>query len=184
MGLSRVPVGAKAPNEVNVVIEIGAGVSPVKYEVDKATHAVFVDRFLSTAMHYPFNYGYVPETLCDDGDPSDVLVMTPYPLQVGVVIACRPIGLLVMTDEKGGDNKILAVPARGLTPEYDHIQQPGDLPAGTLARISHFFEHYKDLETGKWVKIESWLDAEAAVADIAKAIASYQSTGVTETTAQ
>lgn len=180
MGLGQVKVGNKAPNEVNVIIEIGQGAAPVKYEVDKQTQALHVDRFLSTAMHYPCNYGYVPETLCDDGDPSDVLVITPFPLQAGVVISVRPIGMLVMTDEKGGDNKIVAVPTTDLTSEYDAIHQVKDLPEVILQRIGHFFEHYKDLESGKWVKIDAWLDADAAVADISQAMAAYQSSATSQ----
>src|SRR6266446_2427311 len=146
MNLDRVPAGNDVPNDCNVVIEIPARADPVKYEVDKETGAVFVDRFMSTAMFYPCNYGYIPKTLSPDGDPVDVLVITPVPLITGVVVRCRPVGMLRMTDEAGGDEKVLAVPIDKLINIYRHIQQPGDLPELTRARISHFFEHYKDLE--------------------------------------
>ena len=173
MGLDNVQIGAKAPEEVNVIIEIAAMQAPVKYEVDKDSHVLHVDRFLSTSMQYPCNYGYVPNTLCGDGDPSDVLVLSPFSLMPGSVITVRPIGVMIMSDEAGKDNKILAVPVSKITKEYDHIKNVADLPAGVLDRISHFFERYKDLEFGKWVKLDQWLDAKAAVADLTEAMNRY-----------
>ena len=156
MNLDRVTAGRDVPNDINVVVEIPMNGDPIKYELDKATGAMFVDRFMSTAMFYPCNYGYIPKTLSEDGDPVDVLVITPVPLIPGVVVRCRPIGVLKMTDEAGSDEKLLAVPVDKLINIYRHIQSPRDLPELTLARISHFFEHYKDLEQGKWVKVEGW----------------------------
>lgn len=166
MSLDRVPAGSKLPDEFNVVIEIPMNSDPVKYEVDKDTGAVFVDRFMMTAMHYPCNYGYIPQTISDDGDPVDVLVMTPFPIQVGAVIKCRTIGVLHMDDEGGGDAKLLAVPVDKLYPVYRNIKSPEDLPEEELKRIQHFFEHYKDLEPGKWVKVKGWDGVEAAKAEI------------------
>jgi len=170
MGYESVEVGQNAPSIVNVIIEIGACQAPVKYELDKDSGTLHVDRFLSTSMQYPCNYGYVPNTLCDDGDPADVLVITPHALQPGVVIESRLIGALDMTDEKGGDYKLLAVPSAQLTSLYDHVQQPMDLPEGLLAQIQHFFEHYKDLEPNKWVKIDGWLSAEEAIKRLSESI--------------
>jgi inorganic pyrophosphatase len=162
MNLDRVPAGKDVPNDCNVIIEIPMRGDPIKYEVDKETGALFVDRFMSTAMHYPCNYGYVPRTLSDDGDPSDVLVLSPMPLITGVVVRCRPIGMLKMEDEAGGDAKILAVPIDKLSSLYRAIQSPRDLPELTTRQIAHFFEHYKDLEPGKWVKVLRWGGAEDA----------------------
>ncbi len=170
MSLNNITAGKNAPATVNVVIEIPVNGPPVKYEVDKDTGAICVDRFLNTAMFYPCNYGYVPMTLSEDGDPVDVLVITPAPLMIGSVIACRPIGMLKMTDEKGPDAKILAVPVSKLSKLYDHVQSVDDLPADQLATISHFFEHYKDLEEGKWVKVDGWVDAEAAKQEISSSM--------------
>src|SRR5262245_35579528 len=153
MNLDRVSAGRDVPNDLNVIIEIPMNADPVKYEVDKETGAVFVDRFMSTAMHYPCNYGYIPQTLSGDGDPADVLVISPFPLITGVVVRCRPVGMLKMDDEAGGDSKILAVPIDKLTSQYSGIRSPRDLPEARLAAITHFFQHYKDLETGKWVKM-------------------------------
>jgi inorganic pyrophosphatase len=166
MSLDRVPAGNKLPDEFNVVIEIPMNADPVKYEVDKDTGAVFVDRFMLTAMHYPCNYGYIPQTISDDGDPADVLVITPFPIQVGAVVRARAIGVLNMDDEAGGDAKLLAVPVDKLYPPYRHIQSANDLPEEDRARIQHFFEHYKDLEKGKWVKVKGWDGPEAARAEI------------------
>jgi inorganic pyrophosphatase len=149
MSLDRVPAGFDVPNDCNVVIEIPMHGEPIKYEVDKETGAVFVDRFMSTSMHYPCNYGYIPQTLSDDGDPCDVLVLSPVPLITGVVVRCRPIGMLRMDDEAGGDAKILAVPIERLSSLYRAINAPSDLPEIQLAQIAHFFEHYKVLERGK-----------------------------------
>ena len=156
MSHDRVPAGFDVPNDCNVVIEIPMHGEPIKYEVDKETGAVFVDRFMSTSMHYPCNYGYIPQTLSDDGDPCDVLVLSPVPLITGVVVRCRPIGMLRMEDEAGGDAKILAVPIERLSSLYRAINAPDDLPGIQLAQIAHFFEHYKDLEAGKWVRLAGW----------------------------
>ncbi len=166
MNLDRVDAGKDLPNDFNVIIEIPAHADPIKYEVDKATGALFVDRFVQTAMHYPCNYGYIPHTLGEDGDPVDVLVVSPFALIPGVVVRCRPIGMLKMADEGGGDTKLLAVPIDKLTPLYRNIETPRDLPEVTLAQITHFFAHYKDLEPGKWVRIEGWVGPEEAKAEI------------------
>ena len=162
MSLHNVTPGAGAPNEFNVVVEIPMNADPIKYEVDEDSGAMFVDRFMGTAMHYPCNYGYIPMTLADDGDPVDVLVITPYPLIPGVVVTCRPIGVLKMNDEAGGDNKLLAVPIDKILPIYTHWQKPEDMNALRLNQIQHFFEHYKDLEPGKWVKVVGWEGPQAA----------------------
>jgi inorganic pyrophosphatase len=162
MGLDLVPTGRDVPNEINVVIEIPKDAEPVKYEVDKATGAIFVDRMRSTPMRYPCNYGYVPHTLCGDGDPVDVLVVLPLPLVPGSVIRCRPVGVLKMTDEAGSDEKLLAVPVPKIFAGYSHIEDIGHVSAHWLERIGHFFEHYKDLEKGKWVKIDGWAGAAEA----------------------
>ena len=156
MSFSNVPAGKKLPEQFNVVIEISAHSDPIKYEVDKDSGAVFVDRFLGTAMTYPANYGYVPQTLAGDGDPVDVLVLTPFPLPPGVVVPARAIGILKMEDESGIDGKVLAVPTEKILPLYNHIQKLEDLNPIQLKQISHFFEHYKDLEKGKWVKLDGW----------------------------
>jgi len=173
MSLHNVTPGARAPDEFNVIIEIPMNADPIKYEVDKESGAMFVDRFMSTAMHYPCNYGYIPQTLSDDGDPVDVLVITPFPLAASVVVACRPIGLLKMEDEAGGDAKLLAVPIDKILPIYKQWQQPADLHEARLHQIQHFFEHYKDLEPGKWVKISGWDGPDAARAEVRNGIASY-----------
>ena len=166
MSLDRVEAGRDLGNDFNVVVEIPMHADPIKYEVDKATGAVFVDRFVSTSMHYPCNYGYVPQTLSGDGDPVDVLVITPFALMPGVVVRCRAIGILKMNDEAGEDTKLLAVPIDKLTPLYRHIQTARDLPELTISQITHFFQHYKDLEPGKWVKIDGWGSPEEAKAEI------------------
>ena len=166
MILDRVTSGRDVPNDINVIIEIPAHSDPVKYEVDKDTGAMFVDRFMATAMFYPCNYGYVPHTLSEDGDPVDVLVVTPHALISGAVIRVRPVGVLKMSDESGIDAKVLAVPVNKLTDRYTHINDIGDMPPSLLSQISHFFEHYKDLEKGKWVKIEGWGNAADAKAEI------------------
>ena len=176
MSLHNVTPGARAPDEFNVIIEIPMNADPIKYEVDKESGAMFVDRFMSTAMHYPCNYGYIPQTLSQDGDPVDVLVITPFPLAPGVVVTCRPIGLLKMEDEAGGDAKLLAVPIDKILPIYQHWQQPSDMNELRLRQIQHFFEHYKDLEAGKWVKISGWEGPEAARAEVREGIASYATT--------
>ena len=174
MNLDRVSSGRDLPNDFNVIIEIPAHGEPVKYEVDKDTGAMFVDRFMSTAMHYPCNYGYIPHTLSDDGDPVDVLVITPIPLVTGVVVRCRPVGMLKMQDEAGEDAKLLAVPVDKLTNLYRDIESPRDLPESILNQISHFFEHYKDLEAGKWVKVQGWVGAEEAKAEILAGVQRFQ----------
>ena len=166
MNLDRVTAGKDLPNDFNVIIEISAHADPIKYEVDKETGALFVDRFVQTAMHYPCDYGYIPGTLSDDGDPVDVLVVCPFALIPGVVVRCRPIGMLKMTDEAGGDTKLLAVPIDKLTPLYRAIETPRDLPGMVLEQITHFFAHYKDLEPGKWVRIDGWVGPEEAKAEI------------------
>lgn len=173
MSLDNVTPGANAPETFNVIIEIPMNADPVKYEVDKTTGAIFVDRFMSTAMHYPTNYGYVPKTISGDGDPVDVLVITPVPLIPGVVVTCRPIGILKMQDEAGEDGKVLAVPINKILSLYTQWNRPEDLNPLRLKTISHFFEHYKDLEEGKWVKILGWEDAESAKKEILDGIANY-----------
>lgn len=170
MAYDNVTPGKNVPEDINVIIEIPAHADPVKYEVDKDSGAMMVDRFMATAMHYPCNYGYIPDTLCGDGDPADVLVVTPFPLAIGAVVRCRPIGVLQMTDESGEDAKLLAVPVSKLTPLYDDIREATDLPEILLHQISHFFEHYKDLEKGKWVRIDGWKGADAARAEIEDAV--------------
>jgi inorganic pyrophosphatase len=174
MNLDRVSAGKDVPNDCNVVVEIPMHGDPIKYEVDKETGAVFVDRFLSTAMRYPCNYGYIPHTLSEDGDPCDVLVLSPVPLITGVVVRCRPIGMLKMDDEAGGDAKILAVPIDKLSSLYRAVQSPRDLPELSTRQIAHFFEHYKDLEPGKWVRVSSWVDAGEAKSEILASVARFQ----------
>ncbi len=173
MSLRQVPAGKNLPDEINVVIEIPAYSDPVKYEVDKETGILTVDRFMGTAMQYPTNYGYAPQTLSDDGDPVDVLVIAPAPLLSGCVVKCRPIGVLKMTDESGEDAKVLAVPVDKLTPFYKKVHSYDDIPEITLVKISHFFEHYKDLEDGKWVKIEGWFGIEEAKKEIVDSVERY-----------
>ncbi len=174
MNLDRVTSGKDVPNDINVIIEIPSHSDPVKYEVDKETGAMFVDRFMNTAMHYPCNYGYIPHTLSDDGDPVDVLVVTPIPLISGSVIRCRTIGMLKMTDEAGADAKLLAVPHEKLCKLYKNAEAPEDMSPLLLDQIAHFFAHYKDLEEGKWVKIEGWTGAEEARQEIMDSISRYQ----------
>ena len=174
MSLDNVTPGSKVPEEFNVIIEIPMNADPVKYEVDKATGAIFVDRFMSTSMHYPTNYGYVPKTISGDGDPVDVLVITPVPLIPGVVVPCRAIGILKMEDEAGEDGKVLAVPTDKILSIYTQWQKPEDLNPMRLKTIAHFFEHYKDLEVGKWVKIIGWEGPESAKKEILDGIANYQ----------
>lgn len=174
MSLKNVTTGRDVPNDINVIIEIPALTAPtVKYEVEKESGAVFVDRFITTAMFYPCNYGYVPNTLSEDGDPADVLVVAPTPLAVGSVIRCRPVGVLKMSDESGTDAKILAVPVSKLTKAYDDIKVYTDLPSALIKSIEHFFEHYKDLEEGKWVKVDGWQGVEEAKAEILASVKRY-----------
>src|ERR1700732_4137501 len=162
MNLDRVDAGRDLANDFNVIIEIPMNADPVKYEIDKETGALFVDRFMMTAMHYPANYGYVPRTLADDDDPVDVLVHPPFPLPPGVVVRCRALGVLRMDDEAGGDAKLLAVPADDICPLFTHWKSIDDVPEIRLKQIQHFFEHYKDLEAGKWVKILGWAGLDVA----------------------
>lgn len=178
MGLELVEAGRHVPDDVNVIIEIPSFSDPIKYEVDKETGVLMVDRFIATCMHYPCDYGYVPQTLSEDGDPVDVLVVCPFPLMPGVVIRCRPIGLLRMTDESGPDAKILAVPIDKLSTRYRDMQKPDDLGKELLASIEHFFQHYKDLEAGKWVKTAGWEGQDAAKAEIVASVKRYQKEGV------
>jgi inorganic pyrophosphatase len=174
MSLHQVGTGHDVPNDINVIIEIPLDSEPVKYEVDKDTGAIFVDRMLKTAMRYPCNYGYVPHTLCGDGDPADVLVIMPLPLIPGSVVRCRPIGILKMTDEAGEDDKIVAVPIEKITGLYRDVSDVRDLPELIRDQISHFFDHYKDLERGKWVKIDGWRDAQAAKQEILASIKRFE----------
>ena len=174
MAFDKLSSGRDVPNDLNVVIEIPMNGEPIKYEVDKESGAIFVDRFMSTAMHYPCNYGYIPNTLSGDGDPADVLVLSPVPLMPGVVVRCRPIGMLKMQDEAGNDEKILAVPVDKLTSIYRNVQSPRDLPPIEVDRITHFFEHYKDLEPGKFVKVLGWTEAADARAEIVAAIERFK----------
>jgi inorganic pyrophosphatase len=174
MSLGNVTPGSKVPEAFNVIIEIPMNADPVKYEVDKESGAIFVDRFMSTSMHYPTNYGYVPQTISGDGDPVDVLVITPVPLIPGVVVPCRAIGILKMLDEAGEDGKVLAVPTDKILSLYTQWQKPEDLNPFRLKTIAHFFEHYKDLEQGKWVKILGWEGPESAKKEIIDGIAKYQ----------
>lgn len=173
MNLDRVGSGHDLPNDFNVIVEIPMSADPIKYEVDKETGALFVDRFMLTSMHYPCNYGYIPHTIADDGDPVDVLVITPFPVTVGAVIRCRPLGVLKMEDEAGGDSKLLAVPIDRILPIYKHWREATDLAPERLATIQHFFEHYKDLEKGKWVKVVGWGNSQEAAVEIMAGIARF-----------
>jgi inorganic pyrophosphatase len=170
MRLDAIAIGKNPPEDVNVIIEVAIGGEPIKYEMDKEAGTLVVDRFLYTPMRYPGNYGFVPHTLSDDGDPIDVLVANTRPIIPGAVINVRPVGVLKMKDESGGDEKIIAVPSPKLTQRYMNVHNYTDLPAITLEQIRHFFEHYKDLERGKWVKVETWGDAAEAKALIVDAI--------------
>ncbi|WP_303909344.1 inorganic diphosphatase [Thiohalomonas denitrificans] len=174
MNLDRVDAGKDVPNEINVIIEIPSHSDPVKYEVDKETGAMFVDRFMNTAMHYPCNYGYVPRTLSKDGDPVDVLVVSPVPLIPGSVILCRPVGVLKMTDESGDDAKILAVPVDRLCRLYRSARNIDDMSPVLLDQVAHFFEHYKDLDEGKWVRVEGWGDIDAAKEELLSSVRMYR----------
>lgn len=171
MSLTNVSQGAKCPDEINVIIEIPAHSDPVKYEVDKDSGALFVDRFLTAPMFYPCAYGFIPGTLSEDGDPLDVLVDTPYPVLSGCVIRSRPVGILKMEDESGIDAKLLAVPVQKIAPHYASINEIEDLPVNLVQQVEHFFRHYKELEKDKWVKIIGWGDSEEAKAEISKALA-------------
>ncbi|KRG55739.1 inorganic diphosphatase [Stenotrophomonas sp. W1S232] len=177
MGLELVSPGKNPPEEINVIIEIAKDSEPVKYEVDKDSNVLFVDRILSTPMRYPANYGYVSNTVCGDGDPADVLVLLPFGLIPGSVVRCRPVGVLKMSDEAGQDEKLIAVPVTKIFKDYAHINDVGDVEQGIKDRITHFFEHYKDLEKGKWVKVEGWGDAAEAKQILVEALARYQADG-------
>jgi inorganic pyrophosphatase len=170
MRIDAIAIGHNPPDDVNVIVEVPIGGEPIKYEMDKAAGTLVVDRFLHTPMRYPGNYGFVPHTLSDDGDPIDVLVANTRPIVPGAVINVRPIGVLKMDDEAGGDEKIIAVPVPKLTKRYEHVVNYTDMPDITLQQIQHFFEHYKDLEPGKWVKVVGWGDAQEAKKLIAEAI--------------
>ena len=173
MRIDAIPIGKNPPHDVNVIIEVPIGGEPIKYELDKASGTLFVDRFLYTSMRYPGNYGFVPHTLSDDGDPIDVIVCNTRAIVPGAVINCRPIGVLHMEDEAGHDEKILAVPSAKLTKRYENVQSYANLPQITLEQIQHFFEHYKDLEPNKWVKVVGWGDDGEARALITAAIERY-----------
>lgn len=170
MNLNAIPIGKNPPHDINVIVEVPVNAEPIKYEMDKESHALFVDRFLHTPMNYPGNYGFVPHTLSEDGDPIDVLICNTRPLLPGCVINVRPIGVLVMEDDGGRDEKIIAVPSEKLTKRYNKVNDYTDLPEITLQQIEHFFSHYKDLEPGKWVKIEGWQDVAYAQEMIEQAI--------------
>lgn len=170
MRIDAIPIGKNPPEDINVIVEVPHGGHPVKYELDKESGTLFVDRFMHTAMQYPCNYGFVPHTLSDDGDPVDVLVVSRIPVVPGAVIRSRPIGVLMMHDEAGQDEKILAVPVEKLNPYYKNVQNYTDMPEILIQRITHFFQHYKDLEEGKWVNVDGWKDADFAREIIVKAI--------------
>lgn len=170
MRIDAIPIGRNPPDDVNVIIEVPVGGEPIKYELDKASGTLFVDRFLYTPMRYPGNYGFIPHTLGSDGDPLDVLVCNTRAIVPGAVMSCRPVGVLLMEDDAGGDEKIIAVPTARITKRYEKIRSSTDLPEITLDQIRHFFEHYKDLEPGKWVKIKGWGDADEARRLIVEAI--------------
>ncbi len=172
--MKNLPPGKNPPEDVYVVVEIPQG-SGIKYEVDKETGLVFVDRFLFTAMYYPFNYGFIPQTLADDGDPVDVLVISREPVVPGSVLRARPIGVLDMRDEEGIDTKVIAVPHSKIDPSYEKVKTVEDLPEVVRERIKHFFEHYKELEPGKWVKVESFRGVQAAIEEIKKGIENFKS---------
>jgi inorganic pyrophosphatase len=174
MSFDKIPAGKDLPNDIYVAIEIPANSSPIKYEIDKDSDALFVDRFMATPMFYPANYGYIPKTLGEDGDALDVLVVTPYPVAPGSVIRARPVGVLNMSDESGQDSKVLAVPHDKLSALYKNVKEYTDLPELLIKQIEHFFENYKDLEPGKWVKVDSWAGADAAREAILKAAAAYK----------
>ena len=175
MRIDAVPIGNNPPEDINVIIEVPLGGEPIKYEMDKAAGAKYVDRFLYTAMHNPGNYGFVPHTLSDDGDPIDVMVVNTRAIVPGAIMNCRPVGVLFMEDESGHDEKILAVPVSKLTPRYDHVKSYTDLPKIAIDQVQHFFEHYKDLEPGKWVKVIGWGGPDEAKLEIEDGINRYNS---------
>ena len=175
MSLQQVPAGRNFPDDINVIIEVPMNSPAIKYEVDKASGAIFVDRMLKTAMYYPCNYGYVPQTLCGDGDPADVLVVLPLPMLPGTVVRCRPVGVLKMEDEAGEDSKIIAVPVTDVTGMYRQVTSVEDLDEILLDQIVHFFEHYKDLEKNKWVKTGGWKGVEVARQELVDSVTRYLS---------
>ena len=170
MIIKNIPIGEDPPWDINVIIEVPFGREPVKYEMDKESGALYVDRVMHTSMRYPCNYGFIPHTLSEDGDPIDILVASPVEFLSGCIVRCRPVGVLNMVDEKGTDEKILAVPVDALNPYYKEVKQYSDLPKMLLNQISHFFAHYKDLESGKWVELEGWESAEHAAELIVQSI--------------
>ena len=170
MDISKISSGKNIPDQINVIIEVPMNADPVKYEMDKDSGAIFVDRFIATPMYYPCNYGFIPGTLSEDGDPADVLVVSDFPIIPGAVISAKPVGVLIMEDEKGMDEKILAVPAKKLNSQFEEIEEYNQLPASLLNKITHFFERYKDLEKGKWVKIKGFENAKKAKEIIAEAV--------------
>ncbi|MBN9433476.1 MAG: inorganic diphosphatase [Bosea sp.] len=174
MRIDAVPIGKNPPHDINVIIEVPVGGEPIKYEMDKEAGALYVDRFLYTPMRYPGNYGFVPHTLCGDGDPIDVLVTNQRAIIPGAIMNCRPVGVLRMRDEGGEDEKVIAVPSTKLTRRYEKIESYTDLPEITLRQIEHFFQHYKDLEKGKWVEISGWGDKAEAEKLIVEAIERYK----------
>jgi inorganic pyrophosphatase len=177
MRIDALPIGKNPPDDINVIVEVPIGGEPIKYEMDKASGTMFVDRMLYTSMRYPGNYGFVPHTLSEDGDPVDVLIANERPIIPGAVINCRPVGVLRMTDEAGGDEKIIAVPSDKISGMYRHVKTLKDLPEIKVRRIVHFFEHYKDLEDGKWVRVEGLEDADAARRLIVEAIERARNSG-------
>jgi len=179
MRLENIARGHNAPDDINVIIEVPVGGEPIKYEMDKASGALFVDRFLYTPMRYPGNYGFVPHTLSEDGDPIDVLVCNTRPIMPGAVINCRPIGVLVMEDDGGQDEKLIAVPSEKMSNRYVDVRSYNDLPSITREQVEHFFQHYKDLEPGKWVKIEHWGDVSEAKQLLVEAINRAEQNGGT-----
>jgi inorganic pyrophosphatase len=174
MSLQQVPTGRNVPDDINVIIEVPMNSPAIKYEVDKESGAIFVDRMLKTAMYYPCNYGYVPHTLCGDGDPVDVLVVLPLPMLPGTVVRCRPVGVLQMKDEAGEDSKVIAVPVDEVTGIYRDIKSVEDVDNMLLNQIVHFFEHYKDLESNKWVRTGGWQGVDAARQEILDAVERFQ----------
>jgi inorganic pyrophosphatase len=174
MSFNSIPAGKDLPDDIYVVVEIPANHAPIKYEVDKDADCIMVDRFMATPMFYPANYGYINNTLSDDGDALDVLVVTPYPVIPGSVVRARPVGILNMSDEAGQDAKLLAVPHDKLTTLYQQVHEYSDLPSLLIQQIEHFFENYKDLEAGKWVNVDGWAGAAEAKAEIVKSVAAYE----------
>jgi inorganic pyrophosphatase len=174
MNIEKISIGKDAPNQLNVIIEVPMNADPVKYEMDKESGAIFVDRFIGTAMYYPCNYGFIPHTLSEDGDPVDVLVISDFSLISGAVISVKPIGVLIMEDEKGRDEKILAVPSKKLNSQFERVESYQELPVSLINKIKHFFEHYKDLEKEKWVKVKEFEDAAKAKQLIKEAILRFK----------